>query len=273
MTQKEKLLYTVFLLKKNLKKATVLNYLSAIKFHQMSRGVANPADNSNLALQLVAGANNQARDPQADSANRERRPITAAMLRLIGHSIASNKNWNEYEKGLRWTVCLMAYWGAFRLGELLVEARHEFNPKCCLLPSDIQFESECVAIWLRNPKVTSRLGDIVEVWKVEQCPYLDPVLALKYFLLKRENTFSRDDSLPVFVHEDGTNLSKSEMNKDLKQILSLYPELAESERDKWSGHSFRSGLSTMLQSLNFTKVVCLIYLQMIVSILSGRNPI
>ena len=157
------------------------------------------------------------------------------------------------EKSLRWVVSFLAFWGSFRIGELLTELRYEFNPKCALLPSDLQFDSECVAVWLRNPKVKSRLGDIVEVWQVAQCKELDPVLALRAFLQRREEKFGSSDSLPVFIHEDGSNFTKGEMNQDLKQLISFYPELAQSERDKWSGHSYRSGLSTLLQSLNFSK--------------------
>ena len=33
--------------------------------------------------------------------------------------------------------------------------------------------------------------------------------------------------------------------------MSYYPEFASSSRDFWAGHSFRSGLSTLLQSLGY----------------------
>ena len=35
-------------------------------------------------------------------------------------------------------------------------------------------------------------------------------------------------------------------------LLSIYPEL-QTERDKWSGHSFRAGLSTVLSVLGFSE--------------------
>ena len=252
MTEQERIYYTVFLLRRNIKKQTAANYLSAIQFYQMSKGETNPRGNSELGKRLVVGSENLNRDPHLASAGRERRPITANMLRLIGYSIARNEIWDKYEMSLRWAVCLLGFWGSFRIGELLTELRYEFNPKCCLLPSDLQFDNNCVAVWLRNPKVKSRMGDIVEVWCVEQCPELDPLAVLKAFLEMRDQEFGSNDSLPVFVHKDGSNFTKAEMNADLKSLLSTYPELAESSRDKWSGHSFRAGLSTILQKLQFS---------------------
>ena len=147
----------------------------------------------------------------------------------------------------------LAFWGGFRLGKLLLERRYEFDLMSCLLPSDIQFRGECVTLWLRNPKIGSRFGDLVELWKMEECKGIDGVSTLWHFLRRRKELFGEEDTLPVFVHEDGSNLTKEQMNKDLKKMLAIYPELAESRRDSWSGHSFRSGLSTMLQRLGFPK--------------------
>ena len=41
------------------------------------------------------------------------------------------------------------------------------------------------------------------------------------------------------------------MNNTLKLLLSKFPALAQSKRDCWSGHSFRSGFSSMLEKLGF----------------------
>ena len=67
----------------------------------MACGVQNQADNSQLALRLVNGAENLSRDPLAASAGKERRPITAALLKLIGHGIAARQSWNDHEKSLK----------------------------------------------------------------------------------------------------------------------------------------------------------------------------
>ena len=56
----------------------------------------------------------------------------------------------------------------------------------------------------------------------------------------------------MFMHENGAIYSKVEFNEDLSKLLATYPAL-DTERDKWSGHSFRAGLSTILSILGFSK--------------------
>ena len=115
--------------------------------------------------------------------------------------------------------------------------------------SDLTIHDESVVVWLRSPKVLlDPAGSIVEVWKVEMRKDLDPITALLTFLDLRKKVFGTAEALPVFLHENGAIFSKQELNNDLKNLLSIYPELS-TERDKWTGHSFRSGLSTILSVL------------------------
>ena len=251
MTDAERAYLTAYMVGKGLQKETVQNYLSNLRFYELAQGMPNLAKNSELTHHILIGAENRARNPITASLKKERRPITIQMLRLIGHSLAVNEKWNVFEKSLIWTVALLAFWGSFRCGELCSEFRHQFDPKFALMPADIQFQGEAVAVWLRNKKVASRLGNIVEVWGLPARSELDPVIALQGYLRRRKALFGEAKDVPVFIHEDGSNLSKEEFNRDLKIILAHYPELSSSTRDQWAGHSFRSGLSTLLQSLGF----------------------
>ena len=83
-------------------------------------------------------------------------------------------------------------------------------------------------------------------------PDVDPILALKTFLSLRKQAIGDAESLPVFLHENGSIFSKVEFNKDLSTLLAVYPELS-NDQDKWTGHSFRSGLATILSSLGFSE--------------------
>ena len=153
----------------------------------------------------------------------------------------------------------MAWWGSFRIGEIIPKSSSRFNSKKDLLASDLTFLGDSVACWIHAPKVPkSPQGDVVEVWKVPIRPDLDPVVALVAFLSARSEKFGSAEALPVFLHENGKIYSKNEFNLDLSTLLAVYPEL-DTKRDKWSGHSFRSGLSTLLSLLNFSKVEILIF--------------
>ena len=140
----------------------------------------------------------------------------------------------------------------YRIGELLCEFRHGFNVKDSLMLSDIKLEVDSVSIWLRSEKVASDLGNVVEIWSLPEREDLDPVVALKSFLQRRSSLSSNIDA-PVFTLEDGSNLTKTKFNEELKKLLGEFPELTESPLDSWTGHSFRSGLPTILQSLGFSE--------------------
>ena len=126
------------------------------------------------------------------------------MLKLLEHSIAMQDRWSVYEKSLRWSVVLMAWWGSFRIGELLPKFRHQFDANKDLLASDIKFNQDSVSIWLWSPKYeASPTGDIVEVWRVKDRKDLDPVSALPTFMENRKGKFGEAENLPLFLHESG----------------------------------------------------------------------
>ena len=56
----------------------------------------------------------------------------------------------------------------------------------------------------------------------------------------------------LFLHEDGSIYTKLELNEDLANLIALFPEL-KTDKDKWTGHSFRAGLATVLALLGFSK--------------------
>ena len=129
----------------------------------------------------------------------------------------------------------------------------QFNEKSTLLGKDLTFNEKSVAVWLRSPKIwTNDNGIIVEVWQVDERPDLDPVQALKTFIQHRSLVFGSAEELPVFLLENGSIYTHSNLNQDLSQLLSLYPELVNS-RDTFLGHSFRSGISTLLSVLGHSK--------------------
>ena len=81
---------------------------------------------------------------------------------------------------------------------------------------------------------------------------MDPMKVMRAYSEGRHSIFGQAKDKPMFLHEDGTIFTKLELNKDLADLLAMYPEL-ESPRDKWSGHSFRAGLATLLSILGFSK--------------------
>ena len=251
-SEKEVVFFAAYLTQKNIASSSIKSYLSALRYIALSRGASHHTKLPELGAQIVTGSANLKKDARAEAIKPKRRPITLNMLQLLQHSIATHHSWTDYEKSLRWCVMLMGYWGSFRMGEMLQTEKSKFNPSNSLLPSDLQFHDDSVAVWIRNPKVWREGGDIIEVWCVKENGQLDPLLALKHFLSLRQSKLGPAEDCPVFLHQDGSQYTKSELNKDLKNLLATYPSLS-SPRDTYSGHSFRSGMATLLSSLGFSE--------------------
>ena len=222
-----------------------------LRYISMARGAAAPPKLPALASQLLLGAANAQRNPTQKIYSKNKQAISLPMLKLLENSIGRRENWSIYEKCLRFTVALLAWWGSFRLGELLSPETAKFHGTTALLASDVKFHEGSISVWLRNPKVLQEdTGDIVEVWSVPEIPDLDPVTALRKFLELRQSKFGEAQDYPLFLHENGRIFTKRQMNADLGELLAIYPKL-NNPLDKWTGHSFRAGISTLLASLGF----------------------
>ena len=145
----------------------------------------------------------------------------------------------------------MAWWGSFRLGELLSPETTKFHKSTTLLASDIKFHQGSVSVSLQHPKIVQEeTGDVLEVWAVAEIPDLDPVKVLRKFMQLRQDKFGDVEDYPLFLHENGSIFTKKQMNSDLQELLAIYPQLS-NPYDKWTGHCFRSGLSTLLATLGY----------------------
>ena len=158
----------------------------------MSRGATSPPELPALATQLMQGATNGQKDVFKNVNSRNKRAITLEMLTLLENSIARKTEWSPFEKSLRFTVMLLAWWGSFRLGELLGSKTMEYHPTSILLASDIKFHEGSLSVWLRSPKVSpEQNGDVVEVWSVTKIPGLDPISALVNYLKLHTQAFGK----------------------------------------------------------------------------------
>ena len=169
MTSQERAFFVSHMIGKGLKKSTINGYLSALRHYELASGAPHPAENSELTKHLLVGHDNSQRDPRVAVMEKQRRPFTAQMLKLLGHSIAAS-NKPEYEQSMLWTVALVAFWGTMRLSELLCENRFDFNEKCSLMISDLFLNKESIGIWLRSEKIASVYGNVIVIWNLPSRP-------------------------------------------------------------------------------------------------------
>ena len=243
-------LVVTYLADRGVKSSTVKQYLAGARRIALSKGVENPSPQSDLAKTLLKGYENLKRDPISAVASATHRPVTIPFLRLLGH--ATSKHWegDTGDKLCFWTVCLISFWGSLRIGEVLCEKPQNFAPASDLLGSDVICMSPTsIALWLRDPKVPKEFGDVVEIWSTPQFPDINPFTSFSAFWKQRNKLFK--PTQPLFMRVDGKNFTHRSFGNTLQALLSHYSLQLELGANRWTGHSFRSGLPTLLQSAGF----------------------
>ena len=243
-------LLLVHLLSKGLQPGTVRSYLAGARRIALAKGVPTPSHQSDLSKTILRGYENLMRNPVKAVAEAKHRPVSIPFLRLLGH--AANKYWkgNLNDKQCFWVVAVISFWGSLRLGEVLCEEVQAFSPLSDLLGTDvILMSATSLALWIRDPKVPKKFGDVVEIWSTPAFPDIDPVLAFSAYWERRKDRFPL--SYPLFLAASGKIFTHSLFNATLQALISHFSVELELSVNKWTGHSFRSGLPTLLQSAGF----------------------
>ena len=108
------------------------------------------------------------------------------------------------------------------------------------------------AWWIRDPKVSKQFGDVVEIWSTPQFPEIDPFTSFTAFWRIR-NKKGFPLTSPLFMRAGGDVLTAQHFNRCLQSLISHYSVELELSINSWTGHSFRAGLPTLLQSLGFSE--------------------
>lgn len=248
LSDQDVLCFVAFMADREVLDSTISSYLSAIRFAMLSVGHECKNLRTPVVTQVLKGIKNLRRDPQVAVQKKTRRAMTVDHLKLLGHALARS-NWSDYTKSLVWAGSLVAFWGSARIGELMGPLARAFDPKSTLLGSDVGVGEDVVKLWVRSPKISSSMGDILEVFEIPDAS-LDPVRAVKYFISFRSKAHQEAKNLPFFIEEDGKFFTKQKFNRLLHVLMD--PFLLD-ERDSLSGHSFRGGLATLMEAAGFRK--------------------
>ena len=118
-----------------------------------------------------------------------------------------------------------------------------------MLGTDVLHMSDkSFALWIRDPKVPKHYGDVVEIWQTPQFPDLDPYRMMATYWEFRKN---KDLSLPLFLRADGTPMTHSSFERTFHALMANYSSDLDLASNRYTGHSFRSGLPTLLQTMGF----------------------
>ena len=221
---------------RKLKSNTIKSYLSSLNLAHKFRDLSGENCVGFTAKMLLRGIENL--EFYVDISKESRKAMSLPLLKLIGHELAK-ADWTVDKKVTVWAACTTAFFGSFRLGEILSKSKN-VTPAETLLWSDMVFRDNSVTIHIRIPKNRCPSGEFVDIFEFKNhncCP----VAALKS--LKKLKT--NPSSSPVFFFSDFSPLTPLLLTNVIQSFLS--PHIGQDAKFL-SGHSFRSGIPSILSN-------------------------
>jgi hypothetical protein len=151
-------------------------------------------------------------------------------------------NWRKVTRTSVWAACLLAFWGSFRLSEILPSSKKRFDKFSDLLWKDLGLNENRLEIHLKSPKISYGWGNNVVLFTVP-CKLFCPVRWVKKLRLIQEMKGILQEGSPVFRVSGGESLSRGVFLKIIKEALALSGH----NKKGISGKSFRSGIPSELE--------------------------
>ena len=240
---------------RRIKPSSAESYLAGLRQLHLTKGLAIPTIRSDMIKSVLKGAKHRAWLEEKLNPPSKRLPMSLSALNLLGLELNSTAM-NKEDKRLIWTVSLIAFFGSFRMGELLLDSENHFDPTQDLLTEDVFITKnqssgkKTLQVRLKSSK-ENRSGReiIVDLFENDT---LCPIKAMEAWTRSRK---PRKRNLPAFLMSNGCPLTKKKMNKILDSHLN---KNIPSKKGFFSNHSFRSGIPSMLGTLGYSteEIMC-----------------
>jgi len=220
---------------------TIKSYLFALSKLQKLHGFKGiKVSKSPVITQLLTGAKNKL---IADSPKKRRDPITFDRLIYIQQKIFES-HWSEFNKQAIWCTAICAFFGSFRIGELLSKKQKTFDNTATLLTTDIQYNSytQSVKVHIRSPKNRNPQGVYNYLFPFPD-PNFCPVNSILRYIAMQKQAKIYTETLPFFRFKSGRLITTKKFNVILRTIFPPSTGLY------IVGHSFRPGLISSAANL------------------------
>jgi hypothetical protein len=191
-----------------------------------------------LVKRVVQGAQNiQFYSVKIDES---RKVMTLQLLRLIGHEIAKS-DWSVNSKQVIFTAAVVAFFGSFRLGEILSKKEWVYNEHETLTWSDVITTGiDSILIHLKMDKSRNPKGAYVDLFSFsgKNCCPIQCIMRLKEQSIRAVET-----NKPVFSFLSGKLLTVESFIKCIQNLLR--PHIG-NNANHILGHSFRAGIPSAM---------------------------
>lgn len=226
--------YISFLASQGLAATSIKVYLSALRHKQIVLGLPDTGHATMPKLKLVTSgiARAKALAPKGP----QRLPITPQILRQVKALWASKST--DPDTIMLWSACTTAFFGFFRLGEIMIESSSSFDPATHLTPNDVALDCRdspsLIQIHLKSSK-TDQMRQGISVFIGSTGDDLCPVAALAAYLAIRGQSQG-----PLFRFANLAPLTKDKFTSTIRKAL----ESIGLDPTSYAGHSFRIGAAT-----------------------------
>jgi len=235
---------------RGVKAATINSYLAGVRQLHIMKGVEPPKLRTDLVSMALRGQEHRDQAAKRLNPHKERQPVTPDILLLLKARL-SESDFLPVDQRLVWTVCSLAFFGAFRGIELLCRSEKQFDPAFNLLAEDIvvvddsQSGGRALQLKIKSPKEDKK-GRSIIVDIYQSRGDICPVAAYEKWQAMHPPS---EPGLPAFRWSNGVPLTSRRLNEILKERLAGYLEGAESQ---YTSHSFRTGAASMMGVLGYT---------------------
>lgn len=103
------------------------SYLAGLRQLHLIKGLAIPTIRTDMIKTILKGAKHRTWLEEKLNPPSKRLPMSLSALNLLGLEL-NQTDMGKADKRLIWTVSLIAFFGSFRMGELLTESEEHFDP-------------------------------------------------------------------------------------------------------------------------------------------------
>ena len=158
--------------------STIEKYLSGIRLVHLKKGFNVPALRPEIVKVVLTGLSQKEKIQIRIGKKVERLPVTISVLELIRHELKKSP-WTVSKKRMMLTVLYLAFFGSFRIHEILPKEKFTFDPQTTLVGNNLSVEywtekkTKVLRIWLKCPKELRKgTGVMVELFPTNNhlCP-------------------------------------------------------------------------------------------------------
>ena len=168
-----------------------------------------------------------------------RLPIMNTQLRIIQKHLRTASS--THDKRMLWCACLFSFFGFMRVSELAAPGPHTYNNITTLMYKNVKIYPNFVLAHIGASKTDQEHAG-TEITLARNNSLLCPVRAAEKY------THSRIDTTgPFFQYETGRYLTAKSLNAFIHSVL------PNSNKGKYSSHSFRIGAATTAAQHGYSK--------------------